>query len=216
MRVVRVFVDPADPTKLDPRFGAFADSNVVSYGGNAVSAGLEARAPNLGSVALSYRVGGRLAAESGLTDSVIGRGNLPDRLGISVAYLGIARSVIALRAAKENWSELNGIGQRGFRARDTWDYSVGGDIAGPRFGPRVLQLRVGARWRDLPFAVVGPDGLPGPRVQETSLSGGLGTLLANGRAALDLGVIRASRSADTEIDVNERSWFLSIGLTVRP
>jgi len=216
VRLKRVFVDPDDPTALDPRFAVFADSNVISYGGNAISAGIEARAQGLGSLAISYRAGGRISAESGAGDSVIGRANLPDRLGISLAYLGIARSAIAVRAARESWSELNGIGQQGFRARDTWDYSVGGDIAGPRFGPRVLMLRVGARWRDLPFAVVGPDGLPGPTVRETSIAGGIGTLLANGRTALDLGVIRASRTADLAADVSERSWFLSIGLTVRP
>lgn len=208
INVTRTFADSA--------FGVFADTNTISYGANAISAGMEAGLPNIGSVAVSYRVGGRLTAESSVGDSVLGRGDMPDRLGISLAYLGIARSVIAVRAARENWSGLNGLGRQGFHARDTWDYSVGGDIAGPRFGPRVLMLRVGARWRDLPFSVVGPEGLPGPTVEERSFSGGVGTLLAGGRAALDLGVIRASRTADTDIDVSERSWFLSIGLTVRP
>jgi hypothetical protein len=207
----RIFVERVF---VDDRFSNFRDTSVISYGGNAVSLGLEARRPELGSIAMSYRKGTRLSAETSRGDSVIGRGNVPDRLGLSVAYLGIARSAIALRASQDKWSQLSGLGSAGFRARDTWDYSIGGDIAGPRFGPRVLMMRVGARWRDLPFAVVGEDGVAGPTVQERSLSGGIGTMLANGRASFDLGVIRASRTAD--LDASERSWIFSIGLTVRP
>jgi hypothetical protein len=75
-------------------------------------------------------------------------------------------------------------------------------------------LRAGARWRDLPFAVVGGDGETGVRAKERSLSGGLGALFANGRAGFDLGVTRATRSAD--LDASERAWILSVGLTVRP
>ncbi|HYD53361.1 MAG TPA: hypothetical protein VEA99_12060 [Gemmatimonadaceae bacterium] len=195
-------------------FADFADTSTISYGGTALSAGIEARMGRVAAAALSYRKGGRLSAESSRGDSVIGRGDVPDRLGVSVAYLGIARSTIAVRASQEKWSQLRGLGSSAFQARDTWDYSAGGDIAGPRFGPRVIMLRVGGRWRELPFSVVGADGVAGPTVEERSISGGLGTLLAGGRASFDLGVIRASRTAD--IAVSERSWILSVGLTVRP
>jgi hypothetical protein len=51
-------------------------------------------------------------------------------------------------------------------------------------------------------------------VKETSFAGGLGTLLAGGRAAIDLGLVRASRTSS--LDATEHAWILSVGLTVRP
>ena len=92
---------------VDERFSDFADTSTISYGGNAVSLGAEARWPDIASIALSYRKGFGLTAESSRGDSAIGRGDVPDRLGVSVAYLGIARSTIALRASQEKWSSLH-------------------------------------------------------------------------------------------------------------
>jgi hypothetical protein len=198
----------------DTNFAFFRDTSTISYGGNAVSAGLEARIPRIASFALSLRKGGRMSAESSAGDSVIGRAHVPDRIGISAAYIGITGSTIAIRASQDRWSQLEGLGSSRVQPRDTWDIGVGGDIAGPRFGNRVVMLRAGARWRDLPFAVVGGDGSADVRAKERALSAGVGTLFANGRAGFDLGVTRASRSAD--VDASERAWILSVGLTVRP
>jgi hypothetical protein len=91
---------------------------------------------------------------------------------------------------------------------DKWDTSVGADILGPRFGDRALMLRAGARWRTLPFGLVNSD------VSEKSVSFGLGTLLARGRAALDMTGIRATRNAGANL--SESAWTLSVGVTVRP
>lgn len=198
----------------DARFEDFADTSTISYGGNALSAGLELRMARVAALALSARKGGRMSASTTVGDSTIGRGDVPDRFGVTAAYLGIANSIIAVRASQDRWSSLRGLGTPGLRPRDTWDFGLGADVAGPRFGSRVLMLRAGGRWRDLPFAVVGADGLPGPSVSETSYSAGLGTLLAGGRGVLDLGLARVGRTAD--VDVRERAWVLSIGLTVRP
>lgn len=198
----------------DARFEDFADTSTISYGGNALSAGMELRVARLAAFAASARKGGRVSATTTVGDSTIGRADVPDRFGVSAAYLGVANSVIAVRASQDRWSSLRGLGSSALRPRDTWDVGVGADVAGPRFGSRVVMLRAGGRWRDLPFAVVGPDGLPSASVGETSYSAGLGTLLAGGRGVLDLGVARVSRTAD--LDASERSWVLSFGLTVRP
>jgi hypothetical protein len=82
-------------------------------------------------------------------------------------------------------------------------------MLGPRAFGVPLQWRAGARWRTLPF------GLPGGDVSEKSYSIGAGTLLARGRAALDLAGIRATRSS-AATPIRENAWTFSVGLTVRP
>lgn len=197
----------------NPSFVSFLDTNVISFGGNAISAGAEVRFSGIASFAIDARKGGRLSAETSPGDTVLGRADVPDRLGLSAAYLGIANSVIAVRAVRDSWSSFRGLGTPGLVPRDVWDYGVGADIAGPRFGSRVIMVRAGGRWRDLPFDATSPTGVTAS-VREKSISGGLGTLFAGGRGALDVGLLRASRSS--ALDVSEHSWILSVGITVRP
>ena len=188
----------------------------ISYRGAALSAGVEVRAGRIAAIAASARLGGRIRAESG--DNSLGRANVPNRFGLSVAYLGIANSAIALRTSYDKWSSLDGLGSATLRAVDSWDTSLGADIAGPRLGTnRALMLRLGGRWRTLPFAVTpvenGTAGAP-HKVRERSLSLGAGTTFARGRVTGDIGVIRASRDAGLSVD--ERAWILSLGMSVRP
>jgi hypothetical protein len=197
-------------------YAPLVQDSTISYRGMAVSGGVELRAGRVASVAASMRVGGAIRAESG--DNTVGRANVPNRIGVTVAYLGIANSAIALRTSYDKWSSLDGLGRSSLRARDAWDTSLGADIAGPRVGTdRPLMLRVGGRWRTLPFGVTPVvDGVPGSArsVRERSLSVGAGTALARGRASVDVGLVRASRDAGLSVD--ERAWILSIGMSVRP
>lgn len=195
---------------------AHRQDTTISYRGTALSAGIEVRAGRVASVAASARVGGGIRAETG--DVSLGRATVPTRFGLSVAYLGIANSAIALRTSYDKWSSLDGLGSTGLRAVDSWDTSVGADIAGPRLGrDRPLMLRLGGRWRTLPFAVTpvenGTAGSP-HEVRERSISFGAGTTFARGRVTGDIGVIRASRDAGLSVD--ERAWILSLGMSVRP
>jgi hypothetical protein len=198
------------------RFDTLQQDTTVSYRGTAFSGGVEVRAGRVASVAASMRVGGRIRAVSG--DATLGRATVPTRFGVTVAYLGIANSAIALRTAYDKWSSLEALGRPGLRAVDAWDTSLGADVVGPRIAAdRTLMLRAGFRWRTLPFAVSVPspsDGFTSHPVRERSFSGGLGTTLARGRASLDVGVIRASRDAGLSVD--EQAWILSIGMSVRP
>lgn len=201
-----------DTATYDP----LQQDTTISYRGTALSGGVEVRAGRVATVAASIRAGGRIRAVSG--DATLGRANVPTRFGVTVAYLGIANSAIALRTAYDKWSSLESLGRPGLRAVDAWDTSLGADIAGPRIGSdRALMLRAGIRWRTLPFAATPVDaGVTGPphNVRERSLSAGAGTTLARGRASVDFGVIRASRDAGLSVD--ERAWILSIGMSVRP
>jgi hypothetical protein len=81
----------------------------------------------------------------------------------------------------------------------------------------MMMVRLGARWRDLPFEAQGAGTgatVMGAPVTEKSLAAGLGTLFAGDRASLDFTAVRASRTA--AIGASERAWVLSLGIAVRP
>jgi hypothetical protein len=196
------------------RYAAVVDTATVTYVGNAFSGGIEVYAGQYGVVAASYRRGGPLSLKHG--DTTLSSARVPDRIAVSAAYLGIRGTSLAVRTSKEQWSDLRGLGTATLPISEGWDTSVGADVLGPRFAGRALQLRAGARWRTLPFGVR-PAGGVGTAldVTETSYSIGAGTLLARGRAALDVAGIRASRRASTTA-IEENAWTLSVGVTVRP
>ena len=199
------------------RYAAIRDTATVSYVGNAFSGGVEAYAGRYGVVAASYRRGGPLSLKHG--DTTLASAHVPDRLALSAAFLGIRGTSLAVRTAKEMWSDMKGLGSAGLPISEGWDTSIGADVLGPRFGSRSLQLRAGARWRTLPFdvrpIVAGGGFGPSASVSEKSYSLGAGTLLARGRAALDLAAIRATRRSSATA-VEENAWTLSVGITVRP
>lgn len=188
-------------------FTPLQSSTSISYGGNAVSGGVEARVGRHFSVAASGRIGGSITAER--NDTTLSWGHVPTRFGVGVAYLGIRGGTIGMRASHEGWSSLSSLGAAGFTARDAWDLGAGADVPGPRFGRNVLQLRAGVRRRSLPFEAAGE------RVTESSFTFGTGTAFANGRVFGDLGVARAKRSVPSG-NADERAWTVSLGLAVRP
>jgi hypothetical protein len=193
------------------------DTATVTYVGNAFSGGVEVYPGRYGVLAASYRRGGPVSLKHG--DTTLSTARVPDRIALSAAYLGIRGTSIAVRTAKEEWTDLRGLGTATLPISEGWDTSIGADVLGPRVAGRAVQLRAGARWRTLPFGVRpvtagGALGSPSD-VKETSYSFGAGTLLARGRAALDLAGIRASRRASST-SIEENAWTLSVGVTVRP
>jgi hypothetical protein len=199
------------------RFASIRDTATVTYVGNAYSAGVELFTGRYGVLAASYRRGGPLSLKHG--DTTLSNARVPDRLALSAAYLGIRGTSIAIRSAKEQWTDLAGLGSAGLGISDGWDTSVGADVLGPRLAGQSLQLRAGARWRTLPFDVQpilssGAFGEPA-KVSEKSFSFGAGTTLARGRAGIDVAAIRAMRRSSATA-VQENAWTLSVGVTVRP
>ena len=188
------------------RFGNTKDPRTNSYIGNALSAGVTVFQDKLGSLALSWRRGGHL--EQRVVDTLVGAGRVPDRLGASASYDGFGGLTLVARTALEKWSSLVSLGSSTGPARDSWDSSIGAESSGGQFGGIPLQFRLGARWRNLPFPATGDS-----RVREGTLAAGMGLALAQGRALLDFGVLRASRSAG--IPVTESALTLSAGLTIR-
>jgi hypothetical protein len=189
-------------------FGNFADSSTLGFDGGAVSAGVELVVPKLAIASASFRKGGTLNASR--NDTTLGSAHIPDRLGFSLAYIGAAGTQVAARTSFDKWSSLNGLNQGTAHAVDAWDTSVGADIAGPRLGSQPLMLRIGGRWRTLPYAIAPTNN----KVTEKSLTGGIGTTFGGGRVLTDITVLHAQR--DAGIGINERAWTLSIGLGIRP
>jgi hypothetical protein len=189
------------------RFARLVDTSTVTYVGNAYSAGLELYAGQQAVFAASYRRGGSMSLKHGDTTKSVAKA--PDRLALSAAYLGIRGTTIAVRTARDTWSNMAGLGSASLNISDSWDTSVGADVLGPRFAGRSLQFRAGARWRTLPFDVGTTE------VKEKSYSIGAGTLIARGRAAVDIAGIHATRDA-AGVAAKEAAWTLSVGITVRP
>lgn len=188
------------------RFARLIDTTTVGYTGNAFSGGIELLAAGVGAVTASYRRGGPLSLKRG--DTTVANANVPDHMSFSAVFLGLRSTSIGIRTSKDSWSRMASLGSTRLNITDAWDSSIGADVPGPRLFSQALQLRVGARTRTLPF------GLPTSSVKENSYSFGAGTLMSNGRAALDVAGIHASRDAGA--GASETAWTLSIGITVRP
>jgi hypothetical protein len=186
-------------------FSQFTQSRILGFGGAAGSVGFQAFNKSW-MAAGSFRAGGKIELSS--SDTVLGSGHVPTEFGGSLAYTGLAGSFISVRTSHDSWSSLGGLGQSALSPVNTWDTSVGADMAGPHLGSHQLFLRAGVRDRTLPFQASGQD------VTEKSIAGGLGTALANGRVLADLAVTRAARSAN--LPASEHAWIISLGLSVLP
>jgi hypothetical protein len=188
------------------RFTTDAQRNTVGFGGNAMSVGALTMFPRRGAIGVSYRRGGTMRAYDG--EVVVGSGNAPDHLGVSVVYLGIRGTALAVRAAKDNWSQLRGMTPT-LNIHEAWDIGAGADVTGPRFGASAIGLRAGGRWRTLPFSV---DGTP---VKERTWSGGFVLPMGRFRAVeLNFGALHSTRTAASI--ATEKAWTLSTGFSVRP
>lgn len=186
-------------------FAVSTQSRILSFSGTAASAGIQILAKDL-TAAFSVRQGGTLSMSS--QDTTLTRARVPNRFGGSLTFTGLANSFFSVRTSRDDWSALGGLGSSTLKGVDGWDTSVGADVAGPRWGSRPLYFRAGYRDRTLPFTA------DGNTVTEKSISGGLGTLFANGRMMSDLALVHANRSAG--LSASESAWTVSIGISVRP
>lgn len=185
----------------------FSDTSTYSYSGTGISGGVELRPSPVLDFSGSMRIGGSLRARR--SDTLQARANVPPRAGAAIRYDGLPGVSLAVRTDWEGWSRMSGLGSAGLDPVDTWQYSAGVDVVGPRLGvDRALLLRFGALTRTLPFRA------DGAIVHEHAFSGGFGVPFSFDRAVLDVALQRALRSAP--IGVSEGAWTLSVGLTVRP
>jgi hypothetical protein len=188
------------------QFSAFRQQRILGFSGAAASAGVQL-VSKVVTAGFSARRGGNLNMSS--EDTLLTSAKVPSRFGASIAFTGIANSMISVRTSRDSWSQMGGLGTPGANPVDSWDTSVGADLAGPRIGDRILFLRGGYRTRTLPFQT------DAHTVTENSFTGGLGSAFASGHVLGDLAVIHASRTA-AGISATEHAWIVSLGISVRP
>lgn len=185
--------------------------STLSYTGAAVSGGVEVRVSETLALSASARKGGFLDMRSG--DSLVASASVPDRFGGSIQFSGLSGLNLSARASRELWTALQPLGSTKTSTFDAWDAGAGAEATASRSQTRVLQLRLGARYRGLPF------GIKGQQVREFSFGGGLGLQFSRDRAEIDAALNRASRFTDSSSgrgSAAERAFILSIGLRVRP
>lgn len=192
----------------------FVSVNQVSdldYTGFAVSAGAILHPSSILVIGLSGRKGGNLNTRSG--DTIITSAKIPDHYGLGIAYAGIPGATVSAQLARDRWSALDGLGTEAAKGVDAWDAGGGIEATGPRVLERTLLVRLGGRYRTLPFLAGGSE------VREIALAGGFGAQFSRNRAAFDVTLQHAWRSAassPTVGSVKERAFILSVGLRVRP
>ena len=205
----RLFFSQRFPDSL--AFTSVSQISSLDYTGFAVSAGAVIHPSSVIGLAVSGRKGGNLDARTG--DTIVSSAKIPDRYAAAVSYAGISGATVSVQAARDLWSSLNGLGSEEARAFDAWDVGGGIEATGPRIIERTVLIRLGARYRTLPFVAAGSE------VRELSFAGGLGVQFSRNRAAFDVTLQHASRTPDRPGplgDVRERAYTLSFGLRVRP
>jgi hypothetical protein len=193
------------------KFTPITQTSTLSFTGYGVSAGILVRPSHILGIGLSGMKGGSLTSRAG--DTVVTKANIPDRISAGISYEGIPGSSISAHLAHESWSKMNGLASPlGSVAADGWDGGLGVEAIGPRIAERTTVLRLGARYRTLPFLAADA------KVKEISFAAGLGAQFFRNRAAFDMTLQRAMRSSDASSlgDVKERSYIFSFGLRVRP
>ncbi len=185
--------------------GSVAQTSVVNYSGRTFSAGVMTRPIDGLVVAASARFGGTLDSEVDGDD--LAEGAPPSRYGIGLSWVGIPSTVLSMRYERTAWSDMRDLVSDTLPLFDATELAVGAELAGPRMFGSPTAVRLGFRDRDLPFGAVGE------QVSERSVSGGLSMPLARGRAQVDFALQRSARRA---AGVTERSWFLGVGLGIRP
>src|SRR6185295_15846455 len=103
-------------------FVGFKQQRELSFSGGAVSLGAQL-VSKVFIAAASFRAGGSMHVSA--LDTALASANVPNRFGLSLAYVGVANSTIAFRTSHDSWSALDGLGEPSLRARDSWDTSVG-------------------------------------------------------------------------------------------
>lgn len=188
------------------RFLRDPEQGEVSFGGNAVSVGAQGIWPRVASIGVSYRRGAGMRAYEGT--NTVATARVPNRMGASLTYLGIRGTSLAVRAARDEWSNLEGL-SRSLNIHEGWDIGVGGDVSGPAIGSgSPVGLRVGYRWRTLPFSATPAE------VKERTMSGGLAFPMSGGRVELSFGALYSTRSGAGA--GSENAWTFSTGFAVRP
>lgn len=186
-------------------YGTISEQSTATFGGNALSFGVDVAPTKKLSFAASGRIGFRMRAE--LTDSTRRTADVPNRAGAAVRW-EVGGGNIAARYDWSGWSAMKGLGGSA-PVFDTKEMGIGAELPGPKVPGGQMLVRLGVRRRDLPY------GVSGRQPKENILGGGFGFPIGFGRAQLDLGLERAARTVPGLPNVRENGVIASFGFRLR-
>ncbi len=189
----------------------FTVQSSTSYSGVGVSLGVVAAPVSTVVLGASLRVSGRLRAEAPDTTVDV---PMPVEMNAGVSVQPVGGLALAATLGYASWSRassaLVAAGQQG--ARDAWSFGAGADASLLRIGGGSVPVRVGYRWRQLPFPIPVSAGVL-EQLSERAASLGFGFSAAGGRATVDATFEWGSRTAG---GLKETFATTLLGLTVRP
>ena len=188
----------------DSGYIAYRDVATTNFSGVGVSLGAQGRLSDHVALAGAVRLNARLTAKA--DNGATARVAMPAEISGGVMFAPVLGVGFAATVGYQTWArsagDLEAAGQD--RSRSVWNVALGAEIDVLR---RRMPLRIGYRWRQLPFPVAGS------WLSEHAFSGGLGLTLAGGRATLDVGVDVGSRTAGS---ATEKFTTGFVGVIVRP
>lgn len=160
------------------------------------------------SLSVSATTGGSLEAEGDSVTPTVDY-DLPVQLAGGASARVSANTLLAGGAEWAGWSALDGRLVSVGGGRDSWAAHGGIEYDGVQLAGRPLPLRLGGRFRQLPFRTdAGAEW-----VDERAITGGVGVVLGGGATSTDFAVERGWRGG-AAAGVDERFWRLVLSVTV--
>jgi hypothetical protein len=193
-------------TFSDSAYLPYGESSHLIFSGVGVSAGMILRPLPAVELAGAARVNGGLTSQ--LASQNLGSVQLPvsltGGLRLMIPRAGVSWSSTATWSS---WSRAQPDLVAPTGAFDTWDLSSGLEVHDHDAGGRGLPLRVGVRYRQLPFSNVST------QPTELAFAAGSGLVLAHGRAEIDFSLEHVRRSGG---GADEHGWQIAAGIVVLP
>lgn len=186
-------------------YSPYVERSQLAFSGTGVSAGIVLLPTSAIELAAAARVDGKLETKS--DDRSAGAVQLPVSLSGGVRLTPIPGLSLSSTATRRAWSTAQQDLFAPSRAFDTWEIGAGIELSRPQARGPTLPIRLGLRYRQLPFSNVAT------QPTETVITGGTGVLLVGGRASLDASVERLHRSGG---GADERGWYFSLGVIIIP
>lgn len=181
----------------------------MAYGGFGVSAGITHRPSRTLELAATVRMDSKASVDRDSTP--VYDVDLPWTFSASMLWHASRRLSIGAMGAYRTWgsadADVKAAG--GIGTQDTWEASLGTELATNPRRPSRLPLRLGLRYAELPFLLHS-----GERPREMGISFGTGTRFAQERAGIDM-AIEWARRKDAP-GYSERVFQLVLGLTISP
>jgi hypothetical protein len=190
----------------DSAYLAFAEQKQLVFSGLGFSAGFVLHPMRRVELAASARVNGRLTTREDST-SAGSSVQLPVAVSGGLRLLPFRGVSWSTTASWHSWSTAQSDLVSPGRAFDTWELASGIELNDHTTGVRGQPLRLGVRYRQLPFSNVAT------QPSELVLAAGSGWEFASRRAAFDFSVEHLVRSGG---GADEHGWQLTVGILVVP